>query len=285
MKRSVMVLGATGMLGHQLVRWLAPRRRVVAVSRSGFGVAEGAIEDRLTDLTAVTVAGLIQKHRPDVVVNAVGLVKQRGTASDPVQAIVVNSLFPHVLARICGLAGVRVIHFSTDCVFSGRKGFYGEEDVPDAQDLYGRTKLLGEVSGSGELTLRTSMIGPELSARQGLLEWAKSQRGGTVQGYRNALFSGLPTVCLAQLVEMIVDEHPGLFGLYHVAADAISKHELLRLLNARYDLGLTIDAVDVPICDRTLNGSRLRTETGFLARSWREMIDLMAQETKEKEHV
>jgi dTDP-4-dehydrorhamnose reductase len=285
MKRSIMVLGATGMLGHQLVRRLAPGRRVVAVSRLGFGGGYGAVEDRLPELSAVAVAGLISRHRPDAVVNAIGLVKQRGEASDPTRAIAVNSLFPHVLADACATADVRLIHFSTDCVFSGRKGCYTEEDTPDAEDLYGRSKLLGEVSDSRALTLRTSMIGPELSAHQGLLEWAKSHRGGSVQGYRKAIFSGLPTVCLADLMGVLVDEHPGLSGLYHVAADPISKDELLHLLNARYDLRLTIEPTDVPVCDRSLNGARFCEATGFVARRWPEMIDIMAQQSGEKEHV
>ena len=285
MKRSIMVLGATGMLGHQLVGHLTPERRVVAVSRSGFGAEYGATEDQLAELTGVAIAGLIRRHQPDAVVNAIGLVKQRDEASDPVRAIAVNSLFPHVLAEICGVAGVRVIHFSTDCVFSGRKGFYSETDVPDAEDLYGRSKLLGEIGDPGALTLRTSMIGPELSARQGLLEWAKSQRGRTVQGYRKAVFSGLPTVCLAGVVEMLVDEYPGLSGMYHLAAAAISKGDLLHLLNARYDLRMTIEPADVPVCDRSLNGSRFREATGFVARSWPEMIEIMAQDSGEKQHV
>ena len=285
MTRSVMILGATGMLGHELVRRVAPKRRVVAVSRAGFGAEYGAVEDRLPELTAPAIDLLIDRHRPDVVVNAIGLVKQRGEASQPALAIAVNSLFPHVLAERCGVAGVRAIHFSTDCVFTGRKGYYSEDDPPDADDLYGRSKLLGEIAGPGALTLRTSMIGPELSARQGLLEWARSQRGRTVQGYRKAVFSGLPTICLADVVEMLVDEHPQLSGLYHVAASPISKYELMHLLNNRYDLKLTIEPADVPVCDRTLNGSRFRDATGFVARSWPEMIEMMAQGTEEREHV
>jgi dTDP-4-dehydrorhamnose reductase len=285
MKRSIMVLGATGMLGHQLVRRLAPTRRVMAVSRSGFGADHGAVEDRLSELTAVAVADLISRHRPDVVVNAIGLVKQRGEASDPVRAIAVNSLFPHVLAAACDAAHVRLIHFSTDCVFSGRQGLYSEKDTPDAEDLYGRSKFLGEISQPGALTLRTSMIGPELSARQGLLEWLKSQRARPVQGYRKAIFSGLTTVCLTDVVRTLVDEHPDLSGLYHVAADPISKDELLHLLNARYDLQLRIESVDDPVCDRSLDGSRFTKATQFVARSWPEMVDRMAQDSGEKEHV
>ena len=278
-----MVLGATGMLGHQLVRRLAPARPIVAVSRSGFGARYGAVEDRLAELSVAAVSDLIRRHRPDVVVNAIGLVKQRREASNPLEAIAVNSLFPHVLAQACRTAGARMIHFSTDCVFSGRKGLYSEEDTPDAEDLYGRSKLLGEVRESGALTLRTSMIGPELTARHGLLEWAKSQRGRTVQGYRKAIFSGLPTVCLADVVQVLVDDYPVLDGLYHVAGDPISKDELLHLLNARYDLRLTIEPTDVPACDRSLDGRRFREATGLVAKSWPAMIDLMAQEAGEKD--
>src|SRR5207253_2340396 len=149
---------------------------------------------------------------------------------DPVVCLSINSLFPHRLARLCHAAKARLIHVSTDCVFSGRKGNYTEADQPDAEDLYGRSKLLGEVQGPGCLTLRTSIIGRELDTRQGLVEWFLSNQGRKVKGYRRAIFSGLTTDALSELIGRIILNHPDLEGLWHVASAPINKFELISLV-------------------------------------------------------
>jgi dTDP-4-dehydrorhamnose reductase len=280
MTETVMVLGASGMLGHRLVKWLAPRAPVVAVSRSGTPDAarSGARDARVESLAPETLTRLVDEYRPQTVINAVGVVKQRPEALDAVVTISVNSLLPHQLAAACGDGGARLIHFSTDCVFSGSRGAYDESDLPDARDLYGRSKILGEVSGPGCLTLRTSMIGPELNRRLGLLEWARSQAGRQVQGYRQAVFSGLPTICLAQVVAMLLADYPDMEGLFHVAAEPISKYDLLHLINDRYRLALDIVPTDAPACDRSLDGTSFRERTGFVAEPWPVLVDMMARD-------
>jgi dTDP-4-dehydrorhamnose reductase len=216
--------------------------------------------------------------RPQVVINCIGIVKQLPAAKDSLQSILVNALFPHRLARLCQAIGARLIHFSTDCVFSGRRGGYVEDDVADADDLYGRTKFLGEVSYDGCLTLRTSMIGRELATSHGLIEWFLSQEGKTIRGYTRAIFSGLSTSALSDVIAHIVAHHPGLQGVYHVGAEPISKFELLSLVKQVYGLNVQIVPDEEVICDRSLNADRFRRVTGFVPPTWPNMIEHIYQD-------
>lgn len=212
--------------------------------------------------------------KPDIVVNCVGLVKQLEQAEDPLQAIPINALLPHRLARLSALSGARLIHMSTDCVFSGRRGMYTEDDPADASDLYGRSKYMGEVDYPHAVTLRTSIIGHELNGQRSLLNWFLS-REGSVKGYTRAIFSGLPTVELARIIRDIVIPRPELRGVYHVSAEAISKHDLLKLIAERYGKRIAIVPDSEVVIDRSLNSERFRAATGYTAPSWPELIDRM----------
>jgi dTDP-4-dehydrorhamnose reductase len=224
----VMVIGATGTLGHRLCLDWAERFEC-------WGTVRAPVEDPVAELLAPArlIAGIsaedpdtlrsaLETARPDVVVNCVGAVKQAEAGQQPIPAIRINSLFPHELAAACRESSARMIHVSTDCVFSGERGRYSEQDVPDAADLYGRSKLLGEISGEGLLTLRTSLIGRELRSSLGLLEWLISNRGGSVKGFSRAVFSGLTTIALASEIGVVIEEHPGLEGIWHLASSALS---------------------------------------------------------------
>jgi dTDP-4-dehydrorhamnose reductase len=217
---------------------------------------------------------ILDQVRPDVVVNCAGLTKHKPDAEDPLVSIPINTLMPHRLAGLCKLAGVRLIHVSTDCVFSGDKGGYVEDDRPDAHDVYGRSKALGEVHDPHAITLRTSTIGHELQSRFGLLDWFLSQEG-RCKGYTRAVFSGLPTVVFAQVVRDVVIPRKELSGLYHVAAKPIAKSDLLKLIADVY--GKTIDIVpdDTLVIDRSLDATRFRLATGYVAPEWPELIKLM----------
>ena len=277
----VLILGASGMLGHKLYQTCSKRFTTVATARSSAALVEaldvdGRVIEAIDAADLSRVEHALAEVRPDAVINCIGIVKQDAAAKDPVASIGVNSLFPHLLARACAAVGARLIHLSTDCVFSGRAGHYTESDFPDADDLYGRSKLLGEVTGPGCLTIRTSMIGRELSGQHGLLEWFLAQDGGRVRGFRRAIFSGFTTAALAELLCGVVAEHQNLSGLWHVAADPISKCDLLRLIRHAYRVSVEIDPDDAVVCDRSLDGSRFRQATGFLAPSWETMIRSMA---------
>lgn len=280
---NVLVLGATGMLGHALFSRLAGRREltVLATVRSAEGldrwfppeflerIRPGVDAERFD-----TVVRVLEEIRPDVVVNCIGVVKQLPLAKDPVVSISVNALFPHLLARACANSGTRMIHIGTDCVFSGEKGNYLESDLPDATDLYGRTKSLGEVDAPHCVTLRTSIIGHEISGRHGLIEWFLAQEG-SVRGFARAVFSGLPTVELADVVADRVLPNERLRGLYHVSAAPISKYELLRLVKERYGKKIRIERDEAFTCDRSLDASRFREATGYRPPAWETLVSRM----------
>jgi dTDP-4-dehydrorhamnose reductase len=279
----ILILGGDGMLGHQLFRHFKEKHDVRVTMRLGREAYEGyrlfeegsvfyGIDARQVDALLQVIAGFC----PKAVVNAIGIVKQRSEAEELIPSLEINSLLPHRLAAVCRTIGARLIHLSTDCVFSGRKGNYCETDFSDAADLYGRTKFLGEVSESHCLTLRTSMIGPELSRKTGLLEWFLAQRGQTVKGFTKAIFSGFPTSELARIVERVLMEAPTIHGVYHVAARPISKYDLLTLIRDRLRLPITIERDSTFECDRSLDASRFHRDTGYLPPTWEVMIDDMA---------
>jgi dTDP-4-dehydrorhamnose reductase len=225
------------------------------------------------------VREVLDSVKPGAVVNAVGIVKQRDEAKQAVPSIRVNALFPHQLAELCGERGIRVVQISTDCVFSGRRGLYSEDDIPDPVDLYGRTKLLGELNRPDCLTLRTSIIGWQLDAFTGLLSWFARQRGKRIRGYRKAIYSGVSTSVLSGLIGDIIEHHPSLDGLYHAAGAPINKFDLLvRLREALGWNDVIIDPDDEFACDRSLNGERFSRETGWHAPDWDAMIDGLARE-------
>ena len=271
------------MLGHKLWQAAAPRMDTWATLRDD-GRSLPDVFDRPRIVAGVradefdTVERAFSRVRPDVVAICVGVVKQHAEANDPVTAITVNSLFPHRVAAMCASAGSRVVHISTDCVFSGRRGNYTENDMPDAEDLYGRTKHLGEVSGPGCLTLRTSMIGRELRSSHGLVEWFMKQKG-SIAGYTNAVFSGLTTAELSRVILRTIEERPDLAGVYHVAAAPITKHDLLARLNQALRRGLTIRPDASVRIDRSLDGRRFATAAGYGAPPWDAMLEELAGES------
>jgi dTDP-4-dehydrorhamnose reductase len=267
------------MLGHEAIRRFG---RAFDVHASVKNVADSARFDLAAELHGFdafapdTIPGLLEDARPDVVVNCIGIVKQLEDASRPSPAIAINALFPHRLAEECATHGCRLIHVSTDCVFSGLLSLgraYTEDDVADARDLYGLSKLLGEVTVAPALTLRTSIIGWELQRAVGLLAWFAETADRHVRGYTRAVFSGLTTRAFSDVLLEIALSHPGLTGLYHVAAEPISKFDLLQMINSRLELERKLEPVDEPVINRALDPARLRAATGIGAPSWEEMLD------------
>lgn len=276
------------MLGHEAVRRFSAAFDVHASVKDVDAARRFDLPAELHAFDAYepeALPALLAAAGPDVVVNCIGIVKQLEDASRPAPAIAINSLFPHRLAEACAEEDCRLIHISTDCVFSGDLPLgsaYTEDDLADARDLYGLTKLLGEV-GSPALTLRTSIIGWELQRAAGLLAWFAQARGH-LRGYTNAIFSGLTTRAFSDVLVEIASSFPDLKGLYHVAAEPISKFDLLRMIDERLALGRDIEPVDEPVVNRALDSTRFRTETGIEPPSWDEMLDeylLQDRETHE----
>lgn len=284
----IAVIGAGGMLGHVASRVLARDHQVIAVVRSqpqpGSPLAAALLGAEVVPGIDVRASGAVDHvlghHRPDVVLNCVGLIKQRPEAADTALAIELNALFPHRLAASAEAVGARLIQVSTDCVFSGRRGGYREDDQPDPVDTYGISKWLGEVTAAPHLTIRTSIIGPQLEGREGLIAWFMSQAGREVRGYRRAVFSGLTTRALSEVLGKVVAGHPGLSGLYHVAAEPIGKYDLLSRLAARIGWTSPIIPVDEPAIDRSLDGTRFAAATGIAIPGWDPMLDGLADDLR-----
>jgi dTDP-4-dehydrorhamnose reductase len=283
----VLVLGGDGMLGHQFLSEWSGRHDVKVTLRQPLEAyrdhpqftpanAFGGVDARDT----TRLVSVIREFAPDAVVNGIGVVKQRAEAKDAVPAIEINALLPHRLLDMCRDHGARLVHISTDCVFSGRAGNYRETDTPDPVDLYGRSKLLGEIHDVSGLTLRTSIVGLELGRHLGLVEWFLAARGD-IRGYRRAIYTGVTTRTLARIIEHLLIRRPDLAGLWHVASAPIDKYDLLTRLSAalgRTDIMIAPD--DEFACDRSLSADRFEAETGYRAPGWDEMIAGLAAEIR-----
>jgi len=279
----VLILGGSGMLGHRLwveiskvhQTWITVRTSAHIIPDLP-GVDRNHIREYVEATNYDEVIRALASIQPDVIINCIGLVKQLPLSNDPLTSLEINALLPHRISLISKASKIRMIHFSTDCVFSGKKKSpYTEDDQSDAEDLYGRSKFLGEVSyGPHTLTLRTSIIGRELHKGYGLVEWFLGQTK-KIQGYRKAIFSGFTTGMIAKILIEHVLPNPQLTGVYHLSSEPISKHDLLRLINEVYCRGIEIEPNSEVVCNRALDSSRFRSETGFNPPSWPNMIQSM----------
>lgn len=271
------------MLGHRLFMHLRSAHEVKVTLRQNVSHyvshhlfdssnAYGRVDVTDADQLAVVVA----EFEPNAIVNCVGIVKQLAAAQESIPSIEINALLPHRLARMAQDAGARLVHFSTDCVFSGSKGGYTEADTADADDLYGRTKLLGEVAGKESITLRTSLIGHELARNTSLVEWFLAQQG-RVRGFRKAVFSGFTTIEMARIVDTILVRHAGAHGIWHVSSEPIDKYTLLKTIKKHYRLETAIVRDDEVTYDRSLDSTSFRQRFHYLPPSWEDMIAEMSR--------
>lgn len=278
----VLVIGSNGMIGSTVLRVLSESNDLDV-----FGsVRDGEVKRFLPEaVSKKLITGIDVEHpdalirvldevRPSVVINCAGLTRHKPEAEDPLVAVPINTLMPHRLASLCQLIDARMIHVSTDCVFSGERGNYLETDFADARDVYGKSKAMGEVSYPHTVTLRTSTIGHEFQTKYGLLEWFLSQQG-RCKGFNRAIFSGLPTVVFAQVIRDLVLPNQALSGLYHVAAQPIDKFDLLSRIAKVYDKQIAIEPDDRLVIDRSLNAERFRQATGYVAPDWDSLINTM----------
>ncbi len=279
----VLIFGGAGMLGHKLVQVLGEHFDVSYTLRSGIKtkirfeiLPQAKCIENIDVSSSSSINAVIEAQRPEVVINAVGVIKQKPSASDVIATLETNSIFPQRLAALSAELGFRLITISTDCVFSGSRGMYREQDVPDALDLYGQSKHWGEVSGKNCLTLRTSIIGRELSSGHSLIEWFLGNEDQTVKGFRKAIYSGFPTIVFADIIKRLITEFPELHGLYHVSSEPINKFDLLELVRDAYERNIAIESDESFVIDRSLDSSLFRSATGFAPITWPEMVKLMA---------
>lgn len=283
----ILIIGGAGMLGHQLWRQMNPNHEVWVTLRRAASTYRhfGLFEEirTISNIDAANMESLVsvfRRVRPEAVINCVGIIKHLKEGHNPLISLRINSLLPHQLAELSGAFGARMVHISTDCVFTGRKGNYLESDISDAEDIYGRTKFLGEVHESHCLTLRTSIIGRELETRSGLIEWFLSQSGKQIKGFRKAIYSGFTTLELGRIIEKVLTEHPELSGLWQASSDRIDKYELLRSAKLAFDWKGEIAHDDTFICDRSLDSTRFRKAVGYLPPSWGNMLQELASVQK-----
>lgn len=279
----ILVLGVTGMLGHAVFSLFQERgeyqiwgtlRKQEDLNYFPLNTHEYLITG-LDVLNQHDLSQVIVRVKPQVVINCIGLVKQFAAAEDPLIALPINAMFPHLLAKLCASADARLIHISTDCVFSGKKGNYKESDPSDAEDLYGKSKFIGELKNLAHaLTLRTSIIGHELYSKKGLVEWFLSQ-SNSVKGFKKAIFSGLPTRELAGIIHDYIIPQTDLSGLYHVAVDPISKYELLVLIAKTYGKEVEIVPDSALVIDRSLSAESFCKRVGYEPPSWPQLIERM----------
>ncbi|QWD23677.1 SDR family oxidoreductase [Polynucleobacter paneuropaeus] len=278
---NILVLGTSGLIGSGLFRSLSEfsQLNVFGLSRSHcYKFFDDQLHSHIysgfeiNDFKSLNLA--TNFFKPQVIINCIGITKHIKEASNPSISIPINSLWPHQLEEFCENTKIRLIHISTDCVFSGSKGNYTEYDYPDAKDLYGKTKVLGELSGASSLTIRTSTIGHELRGHNGLLDWFLAQENSCF-GYSRAVFSGLPTIYLGKILGEYVLPNDSLKGTYHISSHPIDKFTLLKLIAKEYKKSIKIVEDDSVIIDRSLDCGRFSNEVGFKAISWPNMIKMM----------
>lgn len=278
------------MLGHKLVQVLSKRFDVWATFHSDLEkyrkysifLPEKIIQNVDVENPA-NYFDVVRKLKPDVIINAVGIIKQLPDSKDVVKTLTVNSIFPHKLAEIAEEMNSRLITFSTDCVFDGKKGNYTENDTTNAYDVYGKSKNLGEVTEDNCLTIRMSIIGRELFTRKSLIEWFLGNNGGKIKGFTNAIYTGFPTIVLSRIIEDIIANHQTMNGLYHISSEPISKFDLLKLVREEYKIDVEIEPFADFHIDRSLNSDKFRAETGFQPLSWKKMIEIMANDSTDYE--
>lgn len=279
----LLVLGGSGMVGHTLIKKLSNKYEVFSILRERSDLESSKFFDNILKKSRCIFIDDINQHSnlseainnisPDILINCIGVIKQRDCTADTLNMIKINSLLPHLLNDICYKNKIKLIHLSTDCVFSGNKGNYQESDNPDPIDKYGASKLLGEIDAGNSLTIRTSFIGPELFNKKSLFEWVKSQKNNEIDGFENAIYSGLTTYAFAKVVEDIINNHQHLNGVWQVSSDPISKFDLIEMINKKFNLNIKINRNSSFQCNRSLNSSKFKIETKIMVPSWEDMIN------------
>jgi len=282
----VLIIGGGGMLGHKLTQVFSNKFDTFVTLRGNLSSYKSLnilnkknVYENIDAVNIENIEKIVDKLKPNVLINAVGIIKQLPSSKNVVNTLKINSIFPHQLAEIAEKNNSRLICISTDCVFSGKKGNYSEADVPDAEDLYGKSKNLGEVVDANCLTIRTSIIGREIGTKHSLLEWFLSNENGKVKGFKNAVFSGFPTEILSEILADVVENQKDLRGLYHISSKPINKFDLITLIKEEYGAKIEIEPDEKFVIDRSLDSTKFREKTGFVPQKWKKMIEKMAQDS------
>lgn len=281
-RKKILVLGINGLLGHRVFINLSKNKKFNVI-----GTVRGKARHNIflnkkviKNFNIRNLFGLnkkIKKINPDFIINCIGITNKKTGRTNKNQIVLTNSILPHYLDNLSVILKYKLIHISTDCVFQGKKNFYSEKDTCDVQDLYGLSKYLGEIRNTKNLTIRTSIIGHELSEKNGLLEWFLSKK--KVKGFSKVIYSGLTTNELSNILESCISKYR-MKGLYQVSSNPISKFELLKLINKIYEKSIKINK-DVSVKKKLiLKSSKFYKKTNYKVKSWKKQI----QEMKEQKH-
>lgn len=283
----VMVLGAGGMLGHKLCQTLSNcghevfgviRKEPDHLRRFSEVYSRTQLIGGVDALNDAALQQLFKEFKPAFLVNCVGIVKQLAEAENAYLSVAINSYLPHRLVRLCNDHGARLIHISTDCVFSGTRGNYTESDPSDAVDLYGKSKFLGETTAADScaVTLRTSFIGRELHRpTHGLVDWFLAQQKKQIKGFSKAIYTGFTSIELSKVIGRLIERRQPLSGLYQTASTPITKFDLLQMLRVKYKMDVDIQRDEAFQCDRSMRADRFESATGYVTPSWSQMIQEM----------
>ncbi|MGJ1535281.1 dTDP-4-dehydrorhamnose reductase family protein [Sphingobacterium multivorum] len=257
--KKVLVLGAAGMAGHVVYTYLSELNKYEVVGTTNNNYLNG-ISLKMDIFKPDEVNRIIYQVKPDFIINCIGMLIKT-SRQHPDQTIYGNAYFPHLLKKLASENGSKLIHISTDCVFSGSTGSYTENSFKDASDVYGLSKNLGEIIDEENLTIRTSIIGPELKQNgEGLFDWFMSQQG-EINGFRSNIWSGVTTLELAKFIDWVLELDQAVVGLVHLTNNqSISKFDLLNIFNKVYDRGLTISDHKDYVCDKSFINTKMNID-------------------------
>lgn len=276
----ILILGGNGMIGHMMYKvlskyhhdtWVLFKKNYNNIIENNLFNKDKVIDNfNLCDFTNLN--NILENLNPDIIINAAGITIRRGIELDISTSIIINSALPHFLNHWVLKNDKRLIHFSTDCVFSGKDGYYSEISIPDSIDIYGRTKTLGEINSNNSLTIRSSMIGRELENKTELFEWYLSQKNNIIKGYTNAIYSGITTNRMAHYILQIINYFPNMCGLFNVSSYSIPKYELLKIFNNLFKINIIIEPDESYHSNKSLDSSKFYDYTGFIKPNWEELV-------------
>ena len=271
----ILILGADGMIGHKIAHSLyqdfdliLTSRKKISIESIGVNSGKFIYHDFLNNMTY----DLLNKIMPDVVINCVGITTRRGIKDSYNNTILLNSKLPHSLDSWVKSNSKKLIHFSTDCVFSGTKGNYLDNDIPDANDLYGETKSAGEIDSGNTLNIRCSMIGRELFNFTELFEWLNMNKNKKIEGFSNVIYSGITTVRMGKIIHYILKHKLNLSGIYNISSVPISKYDLLVKLSNAFSLNVQIEENTDNKSNKVLISKKFTEITGIYPPNWDDLI-------------
>ncbi len=275
----ILLIGANGLIGYNIFRNLIKSKEfniflLVRSKKNINNFYRSFHFDKLIELKEFKNTSLLESFlkelKPSIVLNCAGITKHSPNIKNISEVLYINSIFPRNLSEICSALKIRLIHLSSDCIFSGSSGMYKDKSFPDANDLYGISKALGEIDKENHLTIRTSTIGHEAQTSYGLLNWFLKQK--ECKGYKNAIFSGPTTLELSKILKDLIIPNQHLSGVLNISSDPIDKYSLLKLIKDTYSLDTVINKCSEVRINRSLNSEKFRTMTNYSVKSWGNMI-------------